>query len=325
MNRIILSLVFASVISLLLSTLISDSALAQKNTQIFNKDKKMCYLVLAGGDNDERLASEPDPTLLATSSLGAEFKFLSEQTKKGSTSRSGQVDDQKEFTNEINAIKLKCKAGDEAVIFFFGHQGKDGRLGIYEQKVVKGEKPEDNKIQPKIKDVITPKELRDILSGFQQDTTVSFYTGGCNGDAAKETVENAIDNKGRPYGDNFNYWGAKPAVSSNEWGAFKLPLGDETGNKFPDSGNDDEVTTTEEYEEDLKKRKPNWFLSFEPSPEIGDDLVCLVDIVGGSKISLDKTSLLLAGIQSITIWVIPTVAGIAGAGIYLVKNKANRD
>ena len=278
----------------------------------------MCYLVLAGGDEDERLEEEPDPSLLAATSMGQEFNFLKDQAKAGSTSRSGQVDDQKDFTDEINALKKDCKAGDEAVIFFFGHQGKDGRLGIYEQKL------KDGKIKPALKDVITPDELKDILSGFQEGTTVSFYGCGCTGNAAEETVEKAVDDKGNPYGNNFNYWGAKPAVGTKEWGIFKRPLGDETGNNFPDVGNDDKVTTTEEYEEGLKQQKPNWFISFEPSPDIGEDLACSVplidDIIGGSIIQPDITTLLLEGAQSTT-WLIPVVLSVAGIGLILFRKR----
>jgi len=41
--------------------------------------------------------------------------------------------------------------------------------------------------------------------------------------------------------------------------------------------------------------------------------------VAGELLSLDSTALFLAGIQSMTVWMIPTVLGLAGAGVYLVK------
>jgi len=41
--------------------------------------------------------------------------------------------------------------------------------------------------------------------------------------------------------------------------------------------------------------------------------------VAGELLPLDNTSLFLAGIQSMTVWMIPTVLGLAGAGVYLVK------
>jgi len=49
------------------------------------------------------------------------------------------------------------------------------------------------------------------------------------------------------------------------------------------------------------------------------------DVVAGELLSLDTSSLVVAGLTSSMVWVIPTVAGIAGAGIYLVKFRANRD
>jgi len=41
--------------------------------------------------------------------------------------------------------------------------------------------------------------------------------------------------------------------------------------------------------------------------------------VAGELLPLDSTALFLAGIQSMTVWMIPTVLGLAGAGVYLVK------
>jgi len=47
--------------------------------------------------------------------------------------------------------------------------------------------------------------------------------------------------------------------------------------------------------------------------------------VAGELLSLDNTALFISGLTSMSLWMIPTVAGIAGAGIYLVKFRANRD
>jgi len=47
--------------------------------------------------------------------------------------------------------------------------------------------------------------------------------------------------------------------------------------------------------------------------------------VAGELLSLDSSALVVAGLTSSATWVIPTVAGIAGAGIYLVKFRSNRD
>jgi len=46
--------------------------------------------------------------------------------------------------------------------------------------------------------------------------------------------------------------------------------------------------------------------------------------VAGQLLPLDSTALFLAGIQSMTVWMVPTVLGLAGAGVYLVKFRANR-
>jgi hypothetical protein len=68
--------------------------------------------------------------------------------------------------------------------------------------------------------------------------------------------------------------------------------------------------------------------------ELGEDIVLDLNmnniydeetVVGGEIIALDTTALLLAGAQSSAIWMIPTLAGLAGAGLYLVKFRTNRE
>jgi len=46
--------------------------------------------------------------------------------------------------------------------------------------------------------------------------------------------------------------------------------------------------------------------------------------VGGELFPIDTTSLMLAGLQSSAIWMIPTLAGLAGAGFYLIKFRTNK-
>ena len=41
--------------------------------------------------------------------------------------------------------------------------------------------------------------------------------------------------------------------------------------------------------------------------------------VAGQLLTLDSSALFLAGIQSMTVWMIPAVLGLAGVGVYLVK------
>ena len=48
-------------------------------------------------------------------------------------------------------------------------------------------------------------------------------------------------------------------------------------------------------------------------------------VVGGELLPIDNTVLLLAGMQSMTVWMVPTVLGLAGAGVYLVKFRANKE
>jgi len=53
--------------------------------------------------------------------------------------------------------------------------------------------------------------------------------------------------------------------------------------------------------------------------ESDPDPVCQPTPVAGELLPLDSTALFLAGIQSMTVWMVPTVLGLAGAGVYLVK------
>ena len=47
--------------------------------------------------------------------------------------------------------------------------------------------------------------------------------------------------------------------------------------------------------------------------------------VGGELLPIDNTVLLLAGLQTSSIWMIPTLAGLAGSGFYLIKFRTNKD
>ena len=47
--------------------------------------------------------------------------------------------------------------------------------------------------------------------------------------------------------------------------------------------------------------------------------------VSGELLSTDSTALVIAGLASSAVWIIPAAAGLAGAGIYLVKFRANKD
>jgi len=44
--------------------------------------------------------------------------------------------------------------------------------------------------------------------------------------------------------------------------------------------------------------------------------------VAGELLPLDTSALMIAGLTSMSVWMIPTVLGLAGAGVYLVKYRA---
>ncbi len=41
--------------------------------------------------------------------------------------------------------------------------------------------------------------------------------------------------------------------------------------------------------------------------------------VAGELLPLDNSALMIAGLTSMTVWMIPAIAGLAGVGVYLVK------
>lgn len=47
--------------------------------------------------------------------------------------------------------------------------------------------------------------------------------------------------------------------------------------------------------------------------------------VGGELLSIDSAALLLAGLQSSAIWMVPAMAGTAGAGIYYIKKRMSKN
>ena len=47
--------------------------------------------------------------------------------------------------------------------------------------------------------------------------------------------------------------------------------------------------------------------------------------VGGELLSIDSTALILAGLQSSAIWMIPVLAGAAGVGAFYLKTRMNKD
>ncbi|MDH3678275.1 MAG: CHRD domain-containing protein [Nitrosopumilus sp.] len=53
--------------------------------------------------------------------------------------------------------------------------------------------------------------------------------------------------------------------------------------------------------------------------EIRGQINCGEPQVAGELLPLDSTALLIGGLSSMSMWMIPTVAGLAGAGLYLVK------
>jgi len=52
---------------------------------------------------------------------------------------------------------------------------------------------------------------------------------------------------------------------------------------------------------------------------------CPDALIGGEFLPIDSTLLLLAGLQTSAIWMLPALVGIAGAGAYLVRARINKE
>ncbi len=63
-----------------------------------------------------------------------------------------------------------------------------------------------------------------------------------------------------------------------------------------------------------------------PTANRMDALACVsVVVVGGEFLPIDSTALLLAGLSGSAIWMIPTLAGLAAAGVYILKFRTNKE
>jgi len=52
---------------------------------------------------------------------------------------------------------------------------------------------------------------------------------------------------------------------------------------------------------------------------------CISPVVGGELLPIDSTALMLAGLQTSAIWMLPVLAGAAGASAYYIKTRMNKE
>jgi len=100
---------------------------------------------------------------------------------------------------------------------------------------------------------------------------------------------------------------------------------DEAGNKIP--GSIDDVICEEDGNEfqinNIDFSSNQVAIEF-MATFIGDITMAHCELVvshpvAGELLPLDSTALMIAGLTSISVWMIPTVLGLAGVGVYLVK------
>jgi len=66
-------------------------------------------------------------------------------------------------------------------------------------------------------------------------------------------------------------------------------------------------------------------ISSTPNQILGDIAIRPLISVGGIEIPIDSTALLLAGLQTSTIWMLPVLAGAGAVGVYYIKTRMNKD
>ncbi len=78
-------------------------------------------------------------------------------------------------------------------------------------------------------------------------------------------------------------------------------------------------------------QEPNWLVTTNDgfgvynAALLNFALACSESLVGGELLPIDTTALMLAGLQSSAIWMLPVLAGAAGAGAYYIKTRMNKD
>lgn len=104
---------------------------------------------------------------------------------------------------------------------------------------------------------------------------------------------------------------------------------DENGDKI--SGSIDDVLC--EIEGDIKINSKDFssnqvaieFSATDPGSAIVHCELVVLHLVAGELLSLDTSALVLAGLTGSAIWFVPMAVGFAGAGMYLVKYRANKN
>jgi len=269
-------------------------------------EKKIRYIIIDGGGNsaaDEKFIDDQAKALKGTMDAWAD------KAKMGSDVTSLEDKTEMEIKDEIKKVGESLMEGEELVIFYIGHGNvNNGALFLYDSNFVEAGQ-------------ITAEELKETLSGFEK-ITISFITYSCFGEKLEKVVEEATDKNDKPYGNNIRSVGSDRLVSTSDFPKVFNPFGDFIPGK-PDGDKNGGFFTTDEYVEAVKKifGLEDFFSYTLNQFEEGDGACPLFnEIIGGEIIPIEQTALLLAGVQSVSMWMIPVVAGI-GIGVFVIKRR----
>jgi len=108
-----------------------------------------------------------------------------------------------------------------------------------------------------------------------------------------------------PLQTNTTYWIALRILATND-SIFSGHFWETSSDTF---GNPDHLVSSDGV---------NWDLTM-LGGELAFELTTTLQQVAGELLSLDTSALMIAGLTSMSVWMVPAVAGLAGVGVYLVK------
>lgn len=157
--------------------------------------------------------------------------------------------------------------------------------------------------------------INDGSEGLQNSMSTTNFDGVDAGSGRLIVVTQADNALGESDGEFLNFNGA---TLLGPTGVYDANLGDfatmhDVAVTTIDGTNSAEVVTGNDFF--------GWHLAILVfTPEI------IVDgVVGGELLGIDNMALLLAGLQTSTIWMLPVLAGAASAGAFFIKTRMNKD
>jgi len=166
-------------------------------------------------------------------------------------------------------------------------------------------------------------DIRDFGIPVDSFTVIIYFdNGGIPGLEVGQSEAINIDRMDLGDGDNFRYWfDLEDPILIDGGVTYWLEVKQNSGDTFAagwwssDSFFGNGAVFLDEFLDD-------WTIL---DGDLNFVLTSQTPVVGGELLPIDTTALMLAGLQSSAIWMLPVLAGIAGTGFYLVKFRTNKE